>query len=142
MKAITIKTLFVAMILVLMSGCTRNNGDIGELFGQWRVTSIAVDGEEVQDYDGTLYFAFQSSVYCQKKVNEFTHESDGRYAAWRYEGSGIMVDFSEERYAPFIITGMQMGQNYLEIELSKGDDLVFSYVNPEGVKYVYVLKKW
>ncbi len=28
----------VCLTVIIMSGCTRHNGDIGDLFGEWRTT--------------------------------------------------------------------------------------------------------
>ena len=142
MKTVSVKIYMFAIVLALVSSCTRNDGDIGELFGIWRVTAIEVDGANQNDYDGTLYFAFQSSVFSQKKVNEVTHWHDDLFATWKYQGKDIIIDFSDDRYTPISITGMQQGQNLVIIESIEGDDLIMSYVNPEGVKYRYILKKW
>lgn len=142
MKTNILQTAFLAILLIILSGCTRNNGDIGKLFGQWKVTSITADGEDVYDCDGVLYFAFQSSVYCQKLVNEETHWDDCVYAKWKYDGNGIIIDFSDSDYTPFPATGMLKGPNPIEIVNQKDNDMVMSHVNTSGVKFVYTLKKW
>lgn len=142
MKTETIKIYMFAIVLALLSSCTRNDGDIGELFGLWRVTAIEVNGNEQKDYSGTLYFAFQSSVFSQKMMNEVTHGYDDSFASWKYEGKDIIIDYSYDRYRPFDITGMQMGQNLVVIDSINGEDLIMSYVNPDGVTYKYILKKW
>lgn len=142
MKRKILYTIFVAVIAVLLSGCTRNNGDIGELFGQWKVTSITADGKDVYDCNGVMYFKFQSSVYCQKIVNEVTHWDDCVYAKWKYEGNGILIDFTGTGYKPFSCSGMGEGQNYIEIESQSDDSMTMSYISLEEVKYIYTLKKW
>ena len=95
MKTKILQTVLIAITAVLFSSCTRNNGDIGELFGQWKVVSITANGENIPDYDGVMYFAFQSSVYCQKIVNEEAHWDDCVYAKWHYVESGIIIDFAD-----------------------------------------------
>ena len=142
MKTVSVKIYMLAIVLAFVSSCTRNNGDIGELFGIWRVTAIEVDGVNQSDYDGTVYFSFQSSVFSQKKMNEETHWADDFFATWKYQGKDLIIDFSDDRYTPITITGMQQGQNLVEVESISGSDLIMSYVNPGGVKYRYILKKW
>lgn len=136
----TIYLFTVAVVLCLLSSCTRNNGDIGELFGLWRVTSIEINGEELDNYGGTMYFAFQTTVFCQKTVIESTHEYEDRFATWKYEGKDIVIDFHD--YLPYEITGMQEGSNHVIIEKIKGKDMVMSYTSTEGVEYKYILKRW
>lgn len=135
--------IFFALILGVMSmSCTRNDGDIGDFFGIWRVVTLEADGEAVAGYNGTLYFMFQSSVYGQKMVNEEKHWDDNVFASWRQEGNTLVIDFSNDQYAPFSITGMTDGVNYMEIENMSSRNMELSYVNPDGVKYSYSLEKW
>ena len=142
MKGKILYTFFVTVIAIVSSGCTRNNGDIGELFGQWKVVSITADGENVYGCDGVMYFAFQSSVYCQKIVNEEEHWDDYVFAKWNYERSGVLIDFGDPDYSPFACTGMSKGQNYVEIISSDDGGMVMSYITLDGVEYRYILKKW
>lgn len=142
MKAVSVKIYILAIVLALVSSCTRNNGDIGELFGIWRVTAIEVDGVNQNDYDGTLYFAFQSSVFSQKKMDEETHGHENQFATWKYQGKDIIIDFSDDRYTPISITGMQPGQNLVVVESISGKNMILSYVRPDDKKYVYYLVKW
>lgn len=138
----TLKILFFILILALSQSCTKNDGDIGFLWGMWRVTSIEVNGVEKEGYSGTLYFSFQASVYTQKFVYESSHSSDETYASWKQDGDDLLINFSEDVYAPLPITGMQRGLNLVRIEYSQGDDMTWSYESPEGVKYTYYMKKW
>lgn len=143
MNAYKLNIYIVSALLVLLSACTRNDGDIGELYGLWRVVSIEDNGEELESYDGTLYFAFQSNVYCQRVVDESLHVYTDNFASWYYQSDDeIIVDFSDNRYAPFTITGMQKGQNLVRIEKCEGKDLEMSYVAADGTYYIYKLKKW
>ncbi|MBE6310318.1 MAG: hypothetical protein E7080_04620 [Bacteroidales bacterium] len=138
-----LKIYLIVILVSLLSACTRNDGDIGELFGMWRVVAIEVNDVELNDYSGTLYFEFQSGVYCQKLVNESLHICDDQYASWYYQSKDeVVVDFSDNRYAPISITGMQSGKNLLVIENCSGSDMKLLYNDPNEVKYTYILKKW
>lgn len=142
MRTKIIGTLLVMLVCVMAGSCTRNDGDIGDFFGIWRVTSLTIDDEPVEEYGGTLYFMFQSSVYGQKIMDEEKQWDDNVYASWRQEGNTLIIDFSDERYEPFAITGMSDGVNYVDIVSMSSKNMELSYINPEGVKYGYVLKKW
>ena len=53
MNAYKLNIYIVSALRVLLSACTRNDGEIGELYGLWREVSIEDNGEELESYDGT-----------------------------------------------------------------------------------------
>ena len=134
--------IFIGLIITTLVGCTRHNGDIGELFGSWRVTDITIDDEPMSDYSGSLYFAFQSSVFSMTYINEETHVRTATYASWEYQDDDLLIDFCEPSFGPLQISGMQWGVNFVEVVEFKGDRLVMSYENPQSVRYTYTLQKW
>ena len=140
MKMKNFKLYMLCLLVALMASCTRNDGDIGELYGMWRVTAIVKDGEVVKDYSGTLYFEFQSSVHIQKYVYEDRHERDDRAAMWRYQGEDVILEFVD--FDPVEITGMQKGLSLVKVEECTGSNMVMSYESPENEQYRYLLKKW
>ncbi|MBQ7942145.1 MAG: hypothetical protein IJ328_07055 [Muribaculaceae bacterium] len=142
MKTRIFITAIFLSIISLFPSCTRNNGDIGELFGLWQVTSVTIDDNEHPEYDGVLYFAFQSSVFSQRLVNEVTHVDDYTFASWKYQGEDIIIDFSDPDYLPFGFTGMQQGQNLIHISEIKDGNMTMHFIDNEGTEYRYRLKKW
>ena len=130
------------VMLSLCSSCTRNDGDIGELFGMWRVSAISIDGEDMPDYTGSMYFSFQSSVFSMTYINEETHNRTATYASWRYQGDDLIIDFCEPKFPPIGMSGMLSGQNLVRVGEICGGKLEMSYENPDGKKYVYSLEKW
>ena len=48
MKAL--KILFVVILVAIAHGCIRNDGNIGPIWGLWRVTNIEVDGKSIENY--------------------------------------------------------------------------------------------
>lgn len=142
MKKVYTFIIWILLLAPVLAGCTRNDGDIGELFGMWRVTSITIDETPMTDYSGSLYFAFQSSVFSMTYINEDTHGRTATYASWKYQGEDLLIDFAEPAFAPLEISGMQRGQNFVEVDEVKGNKLVLSYKNPDGIGYTYSLEKW
>ena len=142
MKAKACKILFVALCVLINVGCTHNNGNIGPLFGLWHATSIKVDGTVDEKYDDCLYFAFQSSVFSLTHVDEEKHEQQISYASWSYQGKDVLLEFSESHYSPLRGYGFEKGLNLMKIESDKGDEMVFSLVNSDDIKYEYAVEKW
>ena len=59
-------SLCVVSLLLSITGCTQNNGNIGNWFGQWRMASYKVTGEVQEDYQGNILFCFQSAAFASK----------------------------------------------------------------------------
>ena len=81
--------------------------------------------------DGVDFCLYTADFDCRNPESIYSKSDDE-----------IIVDFSDNRYAPFAITGMQKGQNLVRIEKCKGKDLEMSYVAADGTYYIYKLKKW
>ena len=54
------------IILCVTNACTHNNGDIGFLFGQWRLHEIT--SESAVEQCDTVFLAFQSNIVQLRKV--------------------------------------------------------------------------
>lgn len=118
-------------MLLTLASCTHNNGDIGPLFGQWKVTSIDIDEKPMEDYKGNLFFSFQNDVVLVY----------GTYGQWIQTGNSIDFIFSMEPIGYPNIPGFKFGHNpYQIISLNKD---YFNFTSTiEGKTYTYHLKKW
>ena len=105
MRKLAIYTLLA--LAALMSGCAKNNGDIGLWFGLWHLDTIEVDGEPDAAYNGCYYFLFQGKVFNLNQVDEAMHSYDSRVAQWSEsdDGSTITIDFADDRYTPYFGNG-------------------------------------
>ena len=64
------RNLAIGFLLALILGACQNNGDIGRMFGTWRIDSYLVDGEETDSItaDGhkipvsNVTFSFQNDI--------------------------------------------------------------------------------
>lgn len=119
---------FILLSLVIITGsCTHNDGDIGPLFGYWRLDSLSVDGESENLYENTgveLYvFAFQSNVmYIQTMLPHLDYER--AFGTWTLDGDVMTWHF---RW-----TDGNNYTNYTEPEVLKLD--------PSGVTTLHVLR--
>lgn len=133
----------VALVAAIATGCTHNNGDIGRWFGLWRVVSITVNGSNNGNYTGNIFFAFQSTTFEQKKVND-DHGVAQMIGEWREDGDALIITFPYDRYYP--IDGYMIGggeENRLTV--SGGSDnkhLQLSLITPAGSTVVYSLEKY
>ncbi len=135
----TIAILFVAVLS--MTSCTHNNGDIGPYFGLWHVETIECDGIRT-DYEGTHFFAFQSTVFQLRYTDDVQTEAY-TVGTWTETDAGIDVRFPDEQLWWTSLTGIAWDQvNHFTVESLSGKNMVLSLVNADGHTYRYTLKKW
>lgn len=132
--------LIATLLVAVATSCTSNDGDIGFWFGQWKVTSITVDGTAVTSEDETLYFSFQSGVIEQKIIYS-SHAYNQAYGSWSENGAQktVTLTFYEDLYEP--IDGyLSTGENLLSYSHS-GDNLTLTL--SDGTQtVVFNLVKW
>jgi len=141
----------IALIAVLCGGC-QNNGDIGMMFGVWRLDSFSVGGELRSDrYIDNTTFLFQSDVM------EVVSQYDGymsayqNYGTWAWKDENTLI-FNFQHHdnrpaseqsaytAPYWIcfTGDEPMEMRISDRIGKKMTLTWQY---EGIDYVYKLKK-
>lgn len=149
----------ILFILLSMSTCTQNNGNIGIWFGHWKVTDILINGAPVDNYSGNVFFSFQSKVFAQ--MQKWGEAYDQRFANFEDCGDHIIITFpyvtdengnpvydkngdllTEDRFFPLEITRMSMGENILNVDQANGDKLQLSMIDAAGETVVFRLKKW
>lgn len=134
----SISLLLVAM-LALVASCTKNNGDIGMWFGQWRVEKIEIDGTAKEDYAGNLYFSFQNDVFEEKYVTP-EHEENNSYGRWTEDADNTLtIYFEDKEYLP--IDGyMSQGSNILKFERKSSTSIVLTLKTDEHDVTFHLLK--
>lgn len=145
-------TLVALIALVVSTGCTRNNGDIGYFFGNWRVEAISEDGTDIPLYnDETLLYtwAFQSHLLVINTILPHDSYKSARLT-WTENPSDVLnikldhtdIDGSYNYTAP---AAMHFGDGpvcTLIIKSHKGSNLVLSRTDAStGHEYTYYLKK-
>ena len=130
------------MLLAVATSCTTNNGDIGEWMGRWKLTSIECNGSAVDDYEGNMFFAFQSTVFEVRKVNDY-YEHDQKYGTWSDDGKGTLeISFPDEHYKPFPELHFSAERNLLSYDKVVNKGFTLTAVAADGNTYIYHLVKW
>lgn len=84
----------ICLLLMLLTGACQNNGDIGYLYGTWRIESMTLNGEPQPELAAQTLISFQSDIIEVQRIID----SDGTYAnyfgTWSEEGDKMTVDFT------------------------------------------------
>jgi len=142
------KTLYTLMIMVAaivsMTSCTHNNGDIGPWFGLWHIESVQKDGAAINGYNGTNFFAFQTSVFQLRYTDDYQTEQQTT-GMWQDLGNEITVTFPDQIIIWTQFYGIDMTKdavNRFKVESITGKDMVLTLASSDGHNYRYILKKW
>ena len=128
--------------MLMVASCTTNNGDIGPWFGTWRVTKITTDGVDDADYQGNMFFKFQSTVFEMLLVHD-DHGTENRFGIWNDDGKGTLtVSFPDANHEPLPQSHMRAEQNVLTFNGVQSSGFVLRLDSPDGHVYTYRLVKW
>lgn len=131
--------------LLAVTGCTRNNGDIGEWFGMWQVERMEIDGATDEAYVDPVIMKFQGSVL--ETMTMFpNHATSSWFATWTDCGSSLTVDAAEDAAGA---TGLAPGLKLpwidglrIEVISQSGSSAHLRWTNPDnGQQIDYYLKK-
>lgn len=138
MKTIRLYILpLIILTCLLGAGCTHNNGDIGPLFGRWKL--IEASGLPQSAPEG-IFWAFQSSVIQMQRNGAYGEESTV-YGKWQLDRQELRLDFPDEDYAPLPELDLPR-QCSLRVEHLSRSEMKLTYTNPDGGRQTYTLKKW
>ena len=129
--------IFSTLVVFLLVGCTRNDGDIGRLFGQWKLISITRNGADDTSYSGNIYWSFQNTTVEMKEVvaHNTVYQTFGN---WYETDNTLFVSFPDKDYPPRPTVGLPR-EAELQIVKLAGSDLILSYGEPATI---YTFRKW
>ena len=145
----TILTILTIVSVILIAGCTHNNGDIGPWFGQWKVTGIEKNGAIYTEYKGDGIFRFQSEVVAVGKV--YPNQGGVSLSTGNWSEVEVSTDANSTKYlslefkenGPIGYRNLYLSKNsVLKIVKREGRDKILEYTDDNGDKYTYYLKKW
>ncbi len=140
------RTLIISLFsAILLSGCMHNNGDIGDYFGTWKVTSISVDGDVDGDYSANIFFQFQSDV-VRIVENRSNYEITEYFGTWVDNGNNIIIDLnhkvnpeSEVYHIPEVMR-MVKGENFIKVSNKNSSKMTWTFESG-GQTITYTLNK-
>ena len=144
-----LRILFILLPLFISGGCTHNNGNIGEFFGQWIMADVAAEGNRLSDVTPADWnWRFQSGVLLISKVDRVAHIHTQYWASWSRKDQTLMVNYKntdpgiDYNYDYPKEIGFTTASVYrLEIVQLSGKQMTLRMLNPEGITYVYTLRK-
>ena len=155
-----VRTLLILVMSVIFCGCTHNNGDIGQWFGTWQITSIDINGSAEKDYHGNMFWKFQNNIIEMVLLD--VEEPDATIACtwgtWAEDADCLLLNFThtdneydhvagenwQGRYFPLGESHLPYGEiTRLRIVSSDGNKLTLSYesTSQPDIVYTYTLIK-
>lgn len=147
----TIRLAALFIMFAMLTGCTRNNGDIGNWFGRWQIMEITADGIPQEGYMQQYFLDFQNDVIKGIMVGPNGYDRDYRecWGTWSQPDDNTLVfDFSHHQdketgiYTPF--PGLHFpddGPFPVSVSETSGNKCTLRYVAPDGTEFVYRLRK-
>lgn len=142
-------------LALALAGCTHNNGDIGDLFGTWKLEKMMIDGDIDTDYDGDIVWKFQSSIIEMQQVDGIYHETFNSFGTWTRPADGVLkLDFTHtdtdhpspgfDKYSPLQSTRLPRAQ-VIELDVLElnGSKMRLRYIDASASMTIeYYFKKW
>ena len=132
---------FILMLMIIpLCCCTHNNGDIGPLFGQWKIESVRCEGMPQPEYAGNAFLSFQNSV-AQITITGDHNTSYRSYATWHIADNTLFIDFDDADFPPIGNIGLNVHNRLQILRLTHSEMILQS--NPDiDISVTYILKKW
>lgn len=140
----------VAFATLLICGGCQNDGNIGDLFGTWRVDSYERDGAQVEIRGGAT-FSFQNSVVNAVLTVDDYGTNWSRFGSWEQPDDKTMrLDFTHHDDNTAVGTGIYAAPEWLGMTSAevmtmdctlKGDDMTWTWTALDGARCVYKLHK-
>lgn len=145
------KILTLAAILFTATACTRNNGDIGDWFGTWKLDNITIDGVPDKNYGDNVVWKFQSDIISMCLINDAEHSSIARWGTWQQVDDRIILNFTYKDdeiepgtniYQPIQSIYLPGGIMELTVVTLSRSKIVLRYTSADNIVYTYSFSKW
>lgn len=145
----------MVLLMALLLSCDDNNGDIGNLYGRWRLDCVDIDGVEQTEWkgddNGFCSWSFQGGVICIE-VSHIDHVviSQPSYGTWERGEGTLTVNFTHsdnqdhEGEGPYEAPGQicfPPGVTTFELIEDTSDRLVLTTMLDDGRRLTYSLSK-
>ena len=138
MKSTALYLLSVVAAL-LLTGCTRNHGDIGIWFGTWHVESITIGGSPVS-HEGDYFFQFQSHAFRVSLVGDRERLIES-FGTWNEGEDGqLTVTFPDPDVYYIQMPGLENHNDFTVSVMSHGQ-IMLTKTRSDGIPCAYSLRK-
>ncbi|MGM9869477.1 MAG: hypothetical protein ACI30R_07640 [Sodaliphilus sp.] len=128
-------------LLMLLSSCVHNGGDIGIWFGTWNITAVEVDGVELPQPEGYHFSVnFQSQIVELLQVTDRYDLYKTIYGNWTEEADQMQWRFGSETWSMPPLPGIEQDNRFTILE-KRSNYVRLKKVSDVGVTYIYTLKK-
>lgn len=147
--------LFISLLVVVLCGCTQNDGHIGPWFGSWHLESMLIDGETDDTYaDLQAEDKMQVMVSFQGKVFNMGYIGGSEiYGSWSYAGETLTLvanynagsGYNSPNFNPYpIVMHFPRGIEQLEITVTaiNSRTMQWQHIDPEGRLITYNFRKY
>lgn len=131
---------------MFLSGC-QNNGDIGYLFGTWRIDSFTSDGvDRPEDAKSTL-ISFQNDIVMVQHILDDEGSYVNYYGTWEETGDVMRINFMHREDYGQVPVPEWLGWTDSEImdmkvtDRKDGRAMTWTWTAPDGTVNVYRLHK-
>lgn len=139
------------MLLAVICMSCQHNGNIGFLYGTWRVESYECDGTPVEDPGHTTFFGFQGGIVCATIVSDAYGDHSRNYGTWSDDGDTFTLDFTHsdsstppggDGYTPPAWLGMtSLYPMEMSVTGRDTDNMTWRWVSDDGKIHIYKLHK-
>lgn len=116
--------------MIVCGGCTRNDGNIGRQFGQWKLVRIETAGTADTSYEGNIFWSFQNTTVEMKRINA-GHTAETTFGNYRIADDTLFITFPDEERPPLAGLGLQRS-NELQIVRLTHSEMVLSIDSPDA----------
>lgn len=147
--------LLVAITTLIVQSCKQNDGEIGDLYGNWGIAAMKVDGERYDKWRDAEHayttFSFQNNICMIQSVSD-KNVPDTRTCTWKWEAkNNIALNFThyDDRYEPgqymysapeWLLLETNTIHNF-EVTWHGEDRMVWKTVNVNGQHLEYDLRR-
>lgn len=136
----TIILTIATVLLWILPSCTHNNGDIGPVFGNWKLVRTQMSGETEMKIDHPMFWSFQNTTFrCIYKDSE--PEGSTTYGNFRIDDNTLFLDFPDENYPPPAALHLPSHSEWQILKLTHGELTVRYDRTPDSSAILY-FKKW
>lgn len=140
MNKLLSRIFLLAVVILIITACTHNNGDIGPLFGNWKLDKAEYLSMQPLEIDRPMFWAFQNTTFrCIYQDNP--PEGTITYGNFRLDDNTLFLNFPDEGYPPPQELRIPAESEWQVLRLTHSD-LTVRYSPSPGSSVTLYFKKW